>query len=90
MKKLFLLILGPSLMIAQIAFAADIKDSESATHGSDSSIYKIVDTYSFPGFKVMQFTLPVLSVYTYLPISDGEALLADPVPWMNSGSRAKV
>ena len=58
---------------------AEIKDAESATHESDSSTYKIVDTYSFPGFKVIQFTLPVLSVYTYLLISDGEALLVDPV-----------
>ncbi len=79
MKKLFLSVLGLSLMITQIAFAAEIKDSESATHDSDSSTYRIVDTYSFPGFKVIQFTLPVLSVYTYLLVSDGEALLVDPV-----------
>jgi hydroxyacylglutathione hydrolase len=79
MKKLFLLLFGLSLMITQIAFAADIKDLESTTHGSESSTYRIVDTYSFPDFKVIQFTLPVLSVYTYLLISDGEALLVDPV-----------
>jgi hydroxyacylglutathione hydrolase len=79
MKKLFLFVLCLSLMITQTAFAAEIKDSESATHGSDSSTYKIVDTYSFPGFKVIQFTLPVLSVYSYLLVSDREALLVDPV-----------
>lgn len=79
MKKLFLLAAGLSLVICQMAFAADIKDSESTTHGSDSSTYKIVDTYSFPGFKVIQFTLPVLSVYSYLLVSDGEAFLVDPV-----------
>jgi glyoxylase-like metal-dependent hydrolase (beta-lactamase superfamily II) len=79
MKKLSLLALSLFLLITQIAFAADITDSESATHESDSSTYKIVDTYSFPGFKVIQFTLPVLSVYSYLLVSDGEALLVDPV-----------
>jgi hypothetical protein len=79
MKKLFLLALSLFLLITQIAFAADIKDSESATHDSDSSTYRIVDTYSFPDFKVIQFTLPVLSVYSYLLVSDREALLVDPV-----------
>lgn len=79
MKRLCIVILGLTLMITQIAFAADIKDSESATHESDSAAHRIVDTYTFPGFKVIQFTLPVLSVYSYLLISDGEALLVDPV-----------
>ncbi|MFH1117635.1 MAG: rhodanese-like domain-containing protein [Pseudomonadota bacterium] len=79
MKKLFLWALGLFLVITPIAFAADIKDSESATHGSDSATYRIVDTYIFPGFKVIQFTLPALSVYTYLLVSEGEALLVDPV-----------
>ncbi len=79
MKKAFLVCLCLSVTIAQIVFGAEIKDSESATHGSDSSTHKIVDTYPFPGFKVIQFKLPVLSVYTYLLISDGEALLVDPV-----------
>ena len=66
-------------MLTPIAWGAGIKDSESATHGSDSSTHRIVDTYPFPGFKVIQFTLPVLSVYSYLLISDGEAVLVDPV-----------
>ncbi len=79
MRKLLLLGLCLALAVVNIAVAAEIKDAESATHESDSSTYKIVDTYSFPGFKVIQFSLPVLSVYTYLLISDGEALLVDPV-----------
>jgi hypothetical protein len=65
MKKLYILAVGLFLVIGQIAFAAEIKDSESATHESDSSTYKIVDTYSFPGFKVIQFTLR--SVRVLLP-----------------------
>ena len=79
MKRLLLLSLCLVLAIVQIAVGAEVKDAESATHGSDSSNYRIVDTYSFPGFKVIQFTLPVLSVYSYLLVSDGEALLVDPV-----------
>jgi len=78
-KKFVLLALFFSLVLTPIAWGAGIKDSESATHGSDSSTYRIVDTYPFPGFKVIQFTLPVLSVYSYLLISDGEAVLVDPV-----------
>ena len=58
---------------------AQIKDAESSSHGQDSSSYSIVDTYDFPGFKVVQITLPVLSIYSYLLISEGEALLVDPV-----------
>ncbi len=42
-------------------------------------MYSIVDTYQFPGFKVIQFELPVLSIYSYLLISNGEALMIDPV-----------
>lgn len=64
---------------AQESSGVKIKDSESESHGADSSLYSIVDTYSFPGFKVVQITLPVLSVYSYLLISEGEALLIDPV-----------
>lgn len=79
MKKMLLLALCLSIAIAQTALGAEIKDSESATHESDSSTHTIVDTYSFPGFKVIQIKLPVLSVYTYLLISDGEAFLVDPV-----------
>lgn len=62
------------------AWAAQIKDSESATHGVDASKYYIVDTYEFPGFKLIQLELPVLSIYSYMLISDGEALVVDPCP----------
>jgi hypothetical protein len=59
-------------------YGVQIKDSESASHAEDSSTFKVIDTYTFPGFKVVQILLPVLSVYTYLLISEGEALLIDP------------
>lgn len=80
MKRLLILsIICMVLVMPGIACAEQIKDSESATHGSDASAHSIVDTYTFPGFKVIQFTLPVLSIYSYMLISDGEALMIDPV-----------
>jgi hydroxyacylglutathione hydrolase len=60
------------------AMAAQIKDSESATHGADASKYYIVDTYQFPGFKLIQLELPVLSIYSYMLVSEKEALVVDP------------
>ena len=60
------------------AWAAQIKDSESATHGVDASKYYIVETYEFVGFKLIQLELPVLSIYSYMLISDGQALVVDP------------
>jgi len=58
--------------------AADIKDSESASHDMDAASYHIVNTYSFSNFRIIQLTLPVLSTYSYLLISDNEALAVDP------------
>jgi len=61
------------------SLAGSVKDTESATHGMDASAFSVVDTYVFPGFKLIQFELPVLSIYSYLLISRGEALVVDPV-----------
>ena len=58
---------------------ATIKDTESATHGFDAAQYRIVDTYQYPGFQVVQFDLSVLSQYSYMVVSDGQALVVDPV-----------
>lgn len=57
---------------------AQIKDSESASHAADDAFHQRVDTYTFPGVEVVQFNLPVLSHYSYLVVSAGEALLVDP------------
>ncbi len=64
---------------ASLLRAAAIKDSESAAHSADASQHRIVDTYQFQGFKVIQFELPVLSVYSYMLISGREAFVVDPV-----------
>lgn len=60
------------------AFSAEIKDAEAATHGDEAASYQVVDTYEFPGFKIIQFDLAVLSHYSYMLISDGECLVIDP------------
>lgn len=59
-------------------YAAVIKDQESASHDTDAASVNIVNTYSFSNFRIVQLTLPVLSTYSYLLISDGEALAVDP------------
>ena len=58
--------------------AAPIKDAEAATHGDEAASYQIVDTYEFPGFKIIQFDLAVLSHYSYMLVTGGECLVVDP------------
>ncbi|HUU97440.1 MAG TPA: rhodanese-like domain-containing protein [Phycisphaerae bacterium] len=58
--------------------AGQIKDAESATHADSASEYQIVDTYKYPGFEIVQFTLPVLSHYSYIVTSGADALVVDP------------
>ena len=58
--------------------ATQIKDTESRTHSYDAAYYQVVETYDFPGFKVIQFNLPVLSHYSYVLISGKDALIVDP------------
>ncbi|MFH1998416.1 MAG: rhodanese-like domain-containing protein, partial [Planctomycetota bacterium] len=55
-----------------------LKDAESATHGSEGAVHQVVDRYDFPGFKVIQINLAVLSHYSYMLISSGQSLVVDP------------
>lgn len=57
---------------------AEIKDTESAAHGSEAAQYQVKETYQFPGFKIIQLELGVLSHYSYLLVSGREALVVDP------------
>ncbi len=66
------------LTVPSQSMAAMIKDSESATHGDDAASHQVVDTYKFPGFKVIQFNLAVLSHYSYMLISENQAIVVDP------------
>jgi len=67
-----------TVFLCAAACGAQIKDSESASHGYDAASYKVEQTYDYPGFKVVQFNLPVLSHYSYFLVSDGKALVVDP------------
>ena len=67
-----------NFIVSAGAWGSEIKDSESAAHGVDASKYYVVDTYAFPGFKLIQMELPVLSIYSYMLISEGKALVVDP------------
>jgi hydroxyacylglutathione hydrolase len=72
------------LLLAGMAFlglaarSAGLKDAESASHGDAAASYQVVDTYQYPGFKVIQFNLAVLSHYSYMLVSKGQALVVDP------------
>lgn len=72
------LVLHKPLETPANARAVRIEDAESATHGMDASKYHIVATYEFPGFKLIQLQLPVLSIYSYMLISERKALVVDP------------
>ena len=60
------------------AVAAGIEDAESSTHGFEAAQYQEVDTYKYPGFEIVQYDLAALSHFSYLLISDGEAMVVDP------------
>ncbi len=61
-----------------LAAGAGIKDSESASHGDEAAGYQLVQTYTHPGFRVMQFNLAVLSHYSYVLASGKDVLVVDP------------
>ena len=64
--------------IWHFASGASIKDTESATHGDEAATYQVVNTYHYPGYRLVQFNLGVLSHYSYMLISNGKALVVDP------------
>ncbi|MBU1043023.1 MAG: MBL fold metallo-hydrolase [Candidatus Omnitrophica bacterium] len=61
-----------------LCYSAKLKDTESASHADTAAIYDIVDTYQYPGFKIIQFNLAVLSHYSYMLISGNQAIVVDP------------
>jgi glyoxylase-like metal-dependent hydrolase (beta-lactamase superfamily II)/rhodanese-related sulfurtransferase len=58
--------------------AAPAGDAEAAKHGTEASQLAIVTRDISPGFTFIQFDLSVLSHYSYLLGSDGEAMVIDP------------
>jgi hydroxyacylglutathione hydrolase len=53
-------------------------DPRVEAQGLDVATYHIVNIYEYPGFKLIQFHLPVLAQYSYLLVSNGQALVVDP------------
>lgn len=78
MKIQCLVVLLIFLGCPSLSAAANIKDSESSTHADEAASYKIVAEYPFNGGKLTQFTLSVLSHYSYILQSGGKALVVDP------------
>ena len=68
----------PTLRAHNLPQEAKIKDAESATHGSEGAVHQVVNTYSYPGIKVIQINLAVLSHYSYMLISSDQGLVVDP------------
>ena len=60
------------------ALGGAIKDTESASHADTAAIPVVVKTYDFPGVKIVQFNLAVLCQYSYMVVSDKDALVVDP------------
>ena len=58
--------------------ATAVKDAEAASHGDTAATQTFVKSYEFPGVKIMQYNLAVLSHYSYFVVSGTEALLVDP------------
>lgn len=78
-RPVWLAVIWPWLVPVSLAVASSkIDDAESGRHGFEAAQYQVVDTYEFPDFKVVQYDLAVLSHYSYMLISGGEALVIDP------------
>ncbi len=75
-----------TIVVAVVVFGGRVQDIKAHPAGSaeteagayKAADYQIVDTYEFPGFRLVQFTLPALSHYSYILASDGKALVVDP------------
>ena len=66
-------------LIGSIAWAVDeVRDDEAGTHADQAARYQLVDTYEFPGFRIAQYDLAVLSHFSYMVFSEGECLVVDP------------
>ena len=60
------------------ASAAAVKDAESASHVDTAATQVVVKSYEYPGVKIVQFNLAVLSHYSYMVVSDKDAFVVDP------------
>lgn len=75
-RPLPVLIVFASLMWQSLPAA--VTDAEAASHGDTAATQTLVKTYEYPGFKILQLNLAVLSHYSYVLVSGSDALVVDP------------
>jgi len=81
MRRTGALIVWLSVAMAAVAtkgVAAIAGDAEAATHGDEAASHQVVEQESLPEFVFRQYNLAVLSHYSYLLGSGGEAMIVDP------------
>ncbi|MDJ0764990.1 MAG: rhodanese-like domain-containing protein [Myxococcota bacterium] len=76
MKSIVLILLV--LLLSCVCFGVGVKDAEEAAHSNEAARYYIVDTYKYDSYELVQFTLAVLSHYSYILVSGSDALVVDP------------
>jgi hydroxyacylglutathione hydrolase len=74
----FVLLAVGVLLALPLYAAPDPLDPGAAAPGDEAPAYHIVNTYEYPGFKLIQFHLPYLAHYSYLLVSGERALAVDP------------
>ena len=67
----------PGYFLGEVSASA-IKDTESASHVDTAATQDLVNTYEYNGVKILQFNLAVLSHYSYMVVSGGDAMVVDP------------
>ena len=56
-----------------------INDFESAAHADAAAMVSVIGEYQYPGFRIVQFELAVLSQFSYMVVSDDKAIVVDPI-----------
>lgn len=84
MKKIVLVglmvIFGGLALVGPVLSAGTaIKDAESASHADSAALVSVIGEYQYPGFRVIQFELAVLSQFSYMVVSDNKAVVVDPI-----------
>lgn len=78
-SRLYPTVLLAVALVSQSVLGAGVEgDAEAAKHGFEAADVSVIAEENLPGFVFRQFDLAVLSHYSYLVGSGGEALIVDP------------